>query len=233
MKNQKVSQERVNPKAEVSHLENTITDITSSTAHTLERWWKPFVLVVVAGLVGFLIYTLIQNASESKKEQLSERIYRLFQTAAAEEDTYKVDPAARDSLLSDVSGTTLAPFAYRTAVTYYLERAERMRQKAKNESEKETPPATGSTPPPPTPPVSYAAVAEEALAEAGRLVTEAKTKLPGDEEIQSWATKVVARIEGEKKKDWLPGKWKFALPPPKPVSGDTPPPATTPTPPAK
>ena len=239
MKKQSVSRQKAETKSDVAHLDAAIAEITATTTQRLKRWWKPLLAVVVALVAGLLLYQGVHALREQKDASLNDRAHRLFTSSAASKDDYKLDSAELQALLSDVRGNSIEPFVYRSAVEHYLDQAGKLARKAKEDEKKSADPADPAVTPatPLTPPAAASAAAagvaapgslqpgiDEAYSQALKLAEEAKGNLSGNGEVEAWAQKVKARIEGERKKDWLPPKWKLSLPTPRPIESTTAPP---------
>lgn len=212
----------VENKPEVGHLEVTLTRVASKTAARIEKWWKPIVAVLGALFVSYLIVQGVAAWKEQKEAALNERLFRIFHSPAARKEGYKVDPAELSRLLADTRGGSLEPLAYQAAGDFYLDKIEKLEEKVKAAADES--PLTGLdslTSPPKTPepakqsPTELAQELEAARSQALQVAAEAAQKLPANSQIVDWAAKVKAKIEGEKKPDWLPPKWKFSPPPPR------------------
>ncbi len=218
MKKQSSSKHNVESNPAVTHLDTTLTEITATTTHTLQRWWKPLLATISALVLCLLLYQGLRAIGDMKDASLNERAYGLFSSPAAAKEDYQLDPTALQSLLSDVHGRSMEPFVYRSAVEHYLNLGARLSRKARENEQK--PVSTGttvSTPSTATPEGNLQPTIDVAYNQALTLAEQARSKMANDGDVEVWAQKVKSRIEGERKKDWLPAKWKFSLPTPKPL----------------
>ena len=221
MKKQSSSKHNLESNPAVAHLDSTLTEITATTAHTLQRWWKPLLATISVLVLCLLLYQGLRAIGDMKDASLNERVYRLFSSPAAAKEDYQLDSTALQSLLSDVHGRSMEPFVYRSAVEHYLNLAARLSRKARENEQKSV--STGATESTAAPEANLQPTIEAAYNQALMLSDQARSKMTSDGDVEVWAQKVKSRIEGERKKDWLPAKWKFSLPTPKSVPTSHPP----------
>jgi len=218
VKKQSAALPKTQAKPEVGHLDVALTVAVSKSAEKLKRWWRLIVGLLAVLLASYGVLQGLTAWSEQAEAALNERLYRLFLSPIARKEDYKLDQAALRGLLADTSGSALEPLVYQAAVDFYLEKAEKLEAKAKEEKDKGSSDIIGaSTPPtPPQPPSpNLQAEVNEARASALAFASEASQKLDRYPEIVAWAAKVKAKVEAAQKTNWLPPGWKFSPPPPK------------------
>jgi hypothetical protein len=202
---------------EVSHLDQQLTEVTRAAVAQAKRWRNAIVLGLAILILGAAAYTIVGALAESQVKGFNERLFHLVDSSTAQKDDHVVDRAEVDRLLEDVRGKTSEAYVVRRLTDYFLGKAEQLARK----KEPSIAAAPGSVLPATTPvnPADIEAHWDQAL----RLADQAAQRFPDDAEIQTWAVKVKSRIEGERKKDWLPKGWKYTLPQPQSVPSETPP----------
>ena len=203
---------------QVGHLEDTLTELTNTTAQRLKRWRTPLLTVVVLGILVWLVYNLADSFSESRDLQIAEREYQIFGSQAAQKEDYEPDSNLVPALLDDVAGKKEEKFVAKKAVDFYLEQSEQLTQKSKaqadSSAETKAPQAEAAGQSNSAPGKSeLLAKAEKARDQALKIAEDTAKRHTDDMDIQSWALAVKAKIEGERNKSWLPPGRKYGLPP--------------------
>ncbi len=234
MKKQSAKQARFDEKPEVSHLDTTLTEITATAAEGLKKWRTPLIGALIVVFAGAVVYSILSAYAESQEKDSSERVYRLLQSPAVQKDDYRPDKAEIDKLLQDVKGKRPEQFVLKSVVDLYVDKADKMARKAadaagegpKDPPEASTNPASGSPAGSSKEGLDPATKAEmeDYRDQALKIVAEAAARFQSDADIQSWATRVKAKIEGDRKTAWLPAPWKYTIPrpPPPPESAESP-----------
>jgi hypothetical protein len=224
VKKQSAKQVRLDEKPEVSHLDTTLTEITATAAEGLKKWRTPLIGALIVVFAGAIVYSILSAYAESQEKDSSERVYRLLQSPAAQKDDYNPDKAEIERLLQDVKGKRPEQFVLKSVVELYVGKADRIARKAADAAGEESkkPPEASTNAASGSPDSSSKegldpatkAQMEDYRDQALKIVAEAAARFQSDADIQSWATRVKAKIEGDRKTAWLPARWKYTIPRP-------------------
>ena len=229
----------------VSHLDEKLTEITTSAADRLKKWSIPLIAIVSAVVLIALAAWIVSSIKEGRTEDVNRRLYELVQSPRAQEEDYTPPAGALEELLSDVRGSRGGRPVLKAVVDFYLAKADAAI--AKRDDALKPPPATTDTtdektPPEPaspkTPNVAELSASIQAWQDKALQVVEAAAAgYRDDGDIQLWAIAVKAKVEGDRKQNWLPpGRKYLPLTPsklaPAPASSPAPPSAPPPSAPA-
>ncbi len=193
---------RRNPRqsAEVTQLDETLAEVTTSTVATLKKYrYHIGVGVVVLALLmgGFAGYAALH---ESGLNSRNEKLWTLVLSPSAQEGDFGVSLETLDALLTDARGTAVERYVVKSVGEYLTAKA----------VEKDASPAEIETSGSATSGIGK----EDAFKKAMALAGEYKDKFPHDRDMQTWAAGVQKRLEGERDKSWLPPSPKYKLPVP-------------------
>lgn len=234
MKKQKLYKKEVQGPENVGHLEETLTEITSTTAKGLKRLQKPLLAVLLLIVCVGLLYSAMRAFESGRVEDSNVRFYRVFSGPVARGE--EPDLKAVEQLLLDVEGLEGETYMASQVGSYLLTQAdgieerkrEEEREKKVAEEKKEAKPSAEVLPP--VPETGKATDAEkkmesvcgmtpqEARERALLLAQKTAERYPRDRHVQSWASEVKEKVDGATKSGWLPAPWKYRLPPPPPVT---------------
>lgn len=208
--------------SDVSHLDQQLTELTRAAVTQAKRWRNAIVAALALLVLGIAAYSIIGALAESQVRGINERLYRLIDSGAAQKDDYVIDKGEVNRLLEDVRGKRSEAYVLRRLADFHLGRAEQLTRK------KDAPQVTAPGSLLPTNPPVSATDIDTHWEEALRLADQAAQRVPGDVDVVTWAARVKSRVEGERKKDWLPAGWKYKLPAPQLVPPDPQPPPAAP-----
>jgi hypothetical protein len=213
---------------DVGHLDEKLTEITTTAAQRLKRWRLPLIALAGAVIAIQLGFFLMRQTRESAQAHLNQELYELLQSPESRKDGYVLDEARLAKLLADVRGQPLEAFVYRAAVRFHLDRADAEDRPPGLDAFEDpvipglapgapTDPAPGApTDPAPGAPTDPAPGTRQrtldALDRAAALAQEAATRLPGDKDIQVWAGVVKAKAAAEREAPWSKSKRRYAPP---------------------
>ena len=177
---------------EVGHLDETLTEVTSTTAATLKKY--RYHIVVAVAVVSLVVVGLagVVAIQESNLTSENERLWNLLQSPAAQKAGVSLE--ALEELLADARESTVERYVVKSVGEYLLRRAV------------EDPDDATST--------TNGVPKEQAYTRALALTNEAKTRFPDDADIQSWAGGVLSKLEGEHDTSWMPPSPRYTLPAP-------------------
>lgn len=175
---------------EVTRLDETLTEVTSTTAATLKKY--RYHVVAAAAVVALLVCGIasISWFRESALTSENQALWNLVLSPAAQEDSPGLD--ALEGLLADARGSAAERYIMKSVGEYLARRA----VEEPDDSSAET--------------ISR----EDAQKRALELAGEVRTRFPDDADLQTWADGVEKRLEGERDTSWLPSSPRYELPAP-------------------
>lgn len=174
---------------EVGHLDETLTEVTSTTAATLKKYrYHIGVAVAVVSLVVVGVAGVVA-IQESKLTSESERLWNLLQSPAAQKAGVSLE--ALEGLLADVRESTVERYVVKSIGEYLVRRAVEDSDDATNGVPK-----------------------EQAYTRALALTDDAETRFPDDADIKRWARGVQSKLKGEHDTSWMPPSAQYTLPAP-------------------
>lgn len=183
--------------AEATQLDETLTEVTTTTVATLKKYRYHIVGgVIVLALImgGFAGYVAFHESGLNAK---NEALWTLLLSPSAQERDLGVSLETLDALLTDARGTTVERYVVKSVGEYLTAKA--VEKEAENETSRSATSGIGK---------------EDALKKAMTLAGEARDKFPDDRDMRTWAAGVQKRLEGEQDKSWLPPSPKYKLPVP-------------------
>lgn len=181
---------------DIGHLDETLTEITSTTAATLKKYRYPILGAI--GVVSLIAVGIAVGVGIHERGLTSENeaLWSLLQSPAAESAGPSL--GAIDGLLEDARGTLAERYIVKSVGEYLLFRAV---------ADPEDATATAGVP------------KEQAYQRALALASEARTRFPDDADIQKWAGSMQAKLEGEHDTAWMPPSPEYRLPAPTAPAG--------------
>lgn len=175
------------PVDEVGHLDETLTEVTTTTAATLKKYryhmvaTVALVSLIIVGIAGAV--ALQEGGVVSKNREL----WNLLQSPAAQ----KAGPSleAIDQLLTDARDSTAERYIIKSVGDYLLSRAIADSDETTSGVSK-----------------------EQARTRALALASDAAARYLDDEDLQSWADSLEKKLEGEWDTSWIPPNPRYALP---------------------
>lgn len=221
----------------VAHLDEKLTEITTSAAETLKKWRTPLLAVFAAVVIGIIAYSIYGALAESRASGINETLYALFESSAATEEGYSPPESEVQALLDASRGTAEERIVAKKVATFFMKQADALEPKAEPSASigpgASEPGAAKPEAPAKSPEVAarQAALWDKALA-----LAEATLKdYPDDWDVQYWASALKTRIEASKVTSWMPAKRSsqpILLPPAGPAPTDAAAPAVIPAAPA-
>lgn len=179
---------------EVGHLEEALTDVTSTTAAAFKKYRYHIVAAVAVLTILIVGFSVVGALQEHNLARENEKVWTLLLSPAAQKEGPSLQ--ALEGLLEDARGSEIEQYVVKTV-------GEHLARRAAEEATDATP-AAGGVP------------KEEAYQRVLELARDVKTRFRDDADLQKWAEGVQKKLEGEHDTSWLPASPKYALPLPAP-----------------
>ena len=201
--------------SDAGHLDETITQLTSSTHTALQRYWK--IIAMGFGMACLIIVCIqvLDAMASTKEESLHARLYRLTLAKDARDTSALPDLKGLARLTREVQGTPAEKIVLMQTVAFLLQRANSFADEARRQADFPADPESVSEPESnPNPQESY----DQIVTVTREMTTEAQKTLRDDREFDKWANDVLNKIDKDTNKNWLPPKPKYQLQPPDTLS---------------
>ncbi len=182
---------------DVGHLDETLTEITSTTAATLRKYRYHIVGAIAVLILLAIGIAVVVGIQESSLTGENEELWSLLESPAAQSAGPSLE--AIEGLLADAQGTTVERYVIKSVGEYLLLRA------VADPDDTKTAPA--------------GVPKDQAYQKALALASEARTRFPDDADVGKWAEGLQSKLEGERDTSWMPPSPKYRLPAPKVPSG--------------
>ena len=196
--------EPTGPQQAAQGLDETITDLTVKTKKGVQQHWKLLVIVIVGVFVGVAILEVIAAVDDNRTRETHGKIFNL---TGALRDDQDPDIDAMRALLTELEEDVTEKAALKTVVALLLQRGDQPKPSSSPFGLSVTLQGEEDDP-------EIEAKKKKFYAAAGEFAQNAAGRFPDDEDIQTWAEKVRARVNGESNQSWLPVKRSYKLKPP-------------------